>query len=719
MTRTREKFEEFFHNFIDPHTAEPMYPQQLREIVQSSSDNININCKNIFANNPELYSELVNFPTEVIPIFDLCINRIRNEELGGGDEAKRIQVRPFELHETRNMRILNPEDIDTLVGIKGMVIRCGSIIPELKKAFFQCLRCNWSKGVDNDNNVINEPIVCDNCKARRTMQLIHNRGLFHDKQMIKLQETPDSIPEGETPHTITVYAYDDLVDVAKPGDRIEITGIYRAQASRVNPRVRMIRDVYRTHLDAIHIKKIDARRMQAEDAKVEKESEFYTSFDESDTATAVRAEQERKLDQLSQDPRIMEKLIKSIAPSIFEMEHVKKGLLCQLFGGSNNNKGAKSGQFRGEINVLMCGDPGTSKSQLLQYVHKIAPRGIYTSGKGSSAVGLTAYITKDPLTKELVLESGALVLSDRGVCCIDEFDKMSDSTRSILHEVMEQQTVSIAKAGIVCTLNARTSILASANPKQSRYNPRMSVIKNIELGPTLLSRFDLIYIILDQPNEALDRKLAMHLASFYNADDEQVPSSSDEDIISKEVLAAYISRARKHIVPKLTEAAENELVSAYTKMRSGNAAGKGTISATPRQLESLIRLSESFARMVYSEEVTAENVIEAVKLMEIATQAAATDPTTGQIDMMLLTTGLSAADRNKEMQQLESIKDLLSRKQGQRAITVMSLLGEFNKNKSRSVEDVTPQEMVALLKTLAREGVVEMGRNDDTFKIIE
>ncbi|KAJ4832152.1 DNA replication licensing factor, mcm4 component [Turnera subulata] len=679
---------------------EGKYMKAVHKVLEVEGESLDVDAHDVFGYDSDLYTKMVRYPLEVLAIFDIVLMDIVSVINPLFD--KHVRVRIFNLRTSTTMRNLNPSDIEKMISLKGMIIRCSSIIPEIREAVFRCLVCGYySEPVAVDRGRITEPTTClkAECMAKNSMTLVHNRCRFLDKQIVRLQETPDEIPEGGTPHTVSLLMHDKLVDTVRPGDRVEVTGIYRAMSVRVGPTQRTVKSIFKTYIDCLHVRKVDKSRMMTEDPMEvdagSRKTEEDAPFDESKI---------EELKELSKQPDIYDRLTRSLAPNIWELDDVKRGLLCQLFGGNAVNL-PSGANFRGDINILLVGDPGTSKSQLLQYIHKLSPRGIYTSGRGSSAVGLTAYVSKDPETGETVLESGALVLSDKGICCIDEFDKMSENARSMLHEVMEQQTVSVAKAGIIASLNARTSVLACANPIGSRYNPRLSVIDNIHLPPTLLSRFDLIYLILDKPDEQTDRHLAKHIVALHFEN----PESAVHDVLDLATLTAYISYARKYIHPKLSDEAAEELTRGYVEMRRrGNFPGssKKVITATPRQIESLIRLSEALARIRFSEWVEKPDVVEAFRLLEVAMQQSATDHSTGTIDMDLITTGVSASERMRRENLVTATRNIIMEKmqlQGP-SMRLLELLEELKKQSPGN--EVHLHDLRTAVASLATEGFV-------------
>lgn len=595
----------------------PLYLTKLEEILHVPNEPyLTLNCNHVNQFCPNLYRQLLNYPTEVIQIFDMGANELFQDIYPDQIDGQIvISVRPFNLNSSCTIRGLNPHDVGRLVKVAGMVVRCSTIIPEMIRGFFKCSACFFTREAPVEGGHITEPHVCTACNSKFSFTLIHNRCKFVDRQLIKLQEAPDDMPAGQTPSTIALIACADLVDRVNPGDRVVVTGIYRASTVRVIPRQRKIRSVMRTSIDVVHYRRINSERLHDEASQLK-----------------FSAERIDKLKAMAQDENIYDKLANSIGPAIYGHLDVKKGILLQLFGGTRKeapgrHTDPKLRHFRAELNLLLCGDPGTSKSQLLQYVHKLVPRGQYTSGKGSSAVGLTAYVTRDIDTKQLVLQTGALVMCDGGICCIDEFDKMSDSTKSVLHEVMEQQTLSIAKAGIVCQLNARTSILAAANPVESEWNLQKSVLENIRMTDTLLSRFDLVFLILDPDTDEYDRDLATHLVSLYY---KSGPDDESEEYISHALLKDYIAYARANIHPKLTEESCKMLGDNYAKLRK-DVTTKGMVSVYPRNLESLIRLSEAHAKMRLSIYVEPDDVAEALRMTKEALLHDRTDPNTAKI----------------------------------------------------------------------------------------
>jgi len=555
--------------------------------------------------------------------------------------------------------------VGKLVAIEGIVVRATPPMQRIYKAVFKH-DCGNEVTVIVTSESIEKPSICQYCqKIGGNWKLEVEKSLYRDFQRLVIQERPEEIPAGRMPRSIEVDVYDDLVDVVRPGDRVVIIGIPQLRVSSTK-KSRSIFSIY------ILVNNVIVSQRLLEEIEITKEDE-------------------EKILVLARDSMVRRKIIASIAPSIYGLWDIKEAIALMLFGGTP--KQLRDGtRIRGDIHILIIGDPGTAKSQLLQYVARIAPRAIYTTGRGATAAGLTAAVVRDKQSGEFYLEAGALVLADGGVACIDEIDKMREEDRVAIHEAMEQQTVSIAKAGIVARLNARTSVLAAGNPRYGRYLPNRSIAENVNLPPTILSRFDLIFVIKDMPNVDKDLRLAKHITATHKQFEEVKP------IIDIDLLRKYIAYARKNIKPVLTDEAKRLIEEFFVEMRKKSlSAPESPIAITARQLEALIRLAEAHAKMALKNEVTEEDAAEAIRLMKSMLESVGIDVERGEVDIDVIMTGQPKSQRERMIIIEELIRELASRDGCAKLRDIIA------KAKERKIDEKFVEEAITKLR---REGVL-------------
>ena len=639
------EFEEFFSE---------RYYEDVDRVLREGDESIVVDFQEMDAFNFELSEFLKDNPIEGIAAAEegvKGVDLITDEELN-----VRFSNMPEE--DFVYLRNLRSQHLGQFIPVEGMIKRASQVKPEVISAEFQCTNCGEIVEKEQDSSKLKSPYKCESCGSRKFE--VYEK-IMTDTQIVTIEENPESREGSEQPQNLSVRLEGDLVDPdfqkkIIPGNVVHITGVLRERPMKKDS------------------KKYD---IYMESNNIEPTEQEFEQID-------LDEEEIEKMEEMAKNPDIFDRIIDSIAPSIYGHREVKKAIALQLFGGVK--KGREDGvKSRGDIHILLIGEPGTGKSQLLKFTGELAPKGRYVVGKSSTGAGLTASVVKEESTGEFSLEAGAVVLAHKGMAAIDEIDKMAAEDRSSLHEAMEQQQISVSKANIQATLNAETSILAAGNPKLGRFDPYEPIPQQISIGDTLLSRFDFIFPVKDEPDEEKDAKLSSQVLQNHIE-----PEETDAEIDQKE-LRKYIAYAKKKR-PDLTQEAADKIQEFYISMRSrGSDEENGNVPITARQLEALVRIAEASARAELEDEVTEEDAQRAIDILTYCLEQVGVDPETGEFDADIIESGVSSSQRNR----LQSVKHLIDKLAGEDEAEIEEVL---DKAEDEGIDREQAEEVIDRLK---------------------
>jgi replicative DNA helicase Mcm len=645
----KDKLEKFLHR--------KEIAKELRRLAAAGQKSLVVDFEQLLEFDMELSKALLEGPNDFLDASDAVLTEIT--KLPG------MRLRVKGLDKSTVIRDIRAAQVGKFIQVEGILTRSSEVKPEVKEAVFKCLRCSELNHVMQIDEVFREPLICENpnCNMRGPFKLEVESSEFRDWQSVRIQERPEELRGGRMPRQLDCIIKDDFVDKAVPGNHMVASGILRVFQEG------MFRQRKTTFRKILFINHIEVMQKGVEE-------------------TELSPEDEARIKEMGKDPWLRNLVIQSISPSIYGYEPVKEGIALQLFGCSPVEL-PDGARIRGDTHILLTGDPGTAKSEMLKWVSQVAPRGLFTSGKKATGAGLTATAVRDEIGGGWTLEAGALVITDGGLCCIDEFDKMSDEDRGAILESLEQQTISVAKAGIIATLNTRTSVLSAANPKGGRFDRQRQISEQIDLPPVILSRFDLIFVMRDEPSAERDRTIAHHMLELHREPNRVIKPPLDVNTLRK-----LIIYARKSVDPKFEdEEVLKTIENFYVKWRSVAESGESPLPITPRQLEALIRLAKANARMRLSDHVTVEDANRAIKIVSFYLREAGVDTETGKIDIDVLMTGKSRSQREKLQRVLDIIKELETEYGGAAPVEQIKRAAETDGISTSFVEKMIEEEL--------------------------